>query len=176
MSNEEKKNEHAEVVAGQEVPEADHEQAALKAVEIAQKEILYIRAEFDNYKKRILKEQEQAIRFANKNLIAELLNVVDFFDRALSHAEKLKTRNDGELSNFVSGVEMTRHELVQLLGRFGVEFVGEVGEKFDPEKHEAISQQVVHDKDADTVIEVLQKGCLLQGKLLKPARVVVSQQ
>ncbi len=167
---------HADVTpVTPEAEEANHEAEALKAMEIAQKEILYIRAEFENYRKRIQKEQETAIRFANKNLIADLLNLSDFFDRAVEHGGTLKQKNDADVNNFINGVEMTRNELLQLMQRSGVEFVGTAGEKFDPEKHEAISQITVADKEADTVIQVVQKGCKLHGKLIKPARVVVSQ-
>ncbi|NDG28456.1 MAG: nucleotide exchange factor GrpE, partial [Proteobacteria bacterium] len=169
-----------DLTPGKEVPSANHEKAALDALElakkeaeIAQKEMLYVRAEFDNYRKRILKEQEQAIKFANKNLITELLVVFDYFDRAIQHSKILKAMADPEVSNFVSGVEMSQHEFIQLLGRFGVELIGTIGEKFDPERHEAISQREVDTDAADTVLEVFQKGSLLNGRLLKPAKVVV---
>ena len=68
---------------------------------------------------------------------------------------------------------MTRSELVQLLTRFGVELIGEPGENFDPLKHEAISEIEDKEKVGNTIFSVLQKGCMLHGKLLKPARVVV---
>lgn len=155
-------------------PSGDQE-AALKAVEIAQKEILYIRAEFENYKKRIAREQEQAIRFANKMLVADLLTLLDLFDRAVSHGQTLKGKNDADINNFINGVEMTRHELTQLMQRNGVEFVGDIGEKFDPEKHEAIAQQDAETGEPDTVVQVLQKGCKLHGKLIKPAKVAVGK-
>jgi len=171
-----------DLTPGKEVPSANHEKAALDALElakkeaeIAQKEMLYVRAEFDNYRKRILKEQEQAIKFANKNLITELLVVFDYFDRAIQHSKILKAKADPEVSNFVSGVEMSQHEFIQLLGRFGVELIGTIGEKFDPERHEAISQREVDTDAADTVLEVFQKGSLLNGRLLKPAKVVVGK-
>ncbi|NDC24815.1 MAG: nucleotide exchange factor GrpE [Proteobacteria bacterium] len=171
-----------DLTPGKEVPSANHEKAALDALElakkeaeIAQKEMLYVRAEFDNYRKRILKEQEQAIKFANKNLITELLVVFDYFDRAIQHSKILKAMADPEVSNFVSGVEMSQHEFIQLLGRFGVELIGTIGEKFDPERHEAISQREVDTDAADTVLEVFQKGSLLNGRLLKPAKVVVGK-
>lgn len=163
---------HSDITAGNPVPDTDHESAALKAVEIAQKEILYIRAEFENYKKRIVREQEQAIRFGNKMLIADMLTVFDLLERATQHAQSLKSKNDADVNNFISGVEMTANELAQLMQRNGVEFVGTVGEAFDPEKHEAISQEGT---DPDTVVQVLQKGCRLHGKLLKPAKVVVGK-
>lgn len=157
---------------GEAPQENANDKAALQAVELAQKEILYMRAEFENYKKRIQREQEQSIKFANKAIVIDLLGIVDLLDRAIVHGQPLKTASeDGK--NFVSGVEMTRHELSQMLQRFGVEFVGVAGEDFSPELHEAVTAAPGEGKEI--VAEVLQKGCKLQGKLLKPARVVVGR-
>jgi molecular chaperone GrpE len=149
---------------------------AKKQAEDAKKEVLYVKAEFENYRKRILKEQEQAIKFANKNLISELVGIIDYFDRAIQHSKVLKAKEDPEISNFVSGVEMSQHEFVQLLTRFGVEFVGKVGESFDPEKHEAVGSREVEKTQVDTVLEVFQRGSLLNGRLIKPAKVVVGKE
>lgn len=151
-------------------------EAAKQETEKAQKEVLYIKAEFDNYRKRMIKEQEQAIKFANKNLISDLLNIVDYLDRAIQHSKVLKSKGDSEVSNFVSGVEMSQHEFLQLLSRHGVEFVGQTGETFDPEKHEAIGQKEVEKESVDKVVEVLQKGSRLNGRLIKPAKVIVGKQ
>lgn len=145
-----------------------------------QKEMLYLRAEFENYKRRILREQDTAIKFANEKLLGEILSVVDLFDRAMGSAKPLKAKAEGspvatDVNNFVMGIEMTQRELANVLGRFGVEFTGAQGEKFDPSRHEAISELETTADKVGTVLEVLQKGCLLQGRLLKPARVVVGK-
>ena len=99
----------------------------------------------------------------------------EVFERAIEHGKTLTSKGDSDVINYVSGVEMTHNELAQLMQRSGVEFVGVAGEAFDPERHEAITQEVSADHPADTVLRVLQKGCKLQGKLLKPARVIVSK-
>jgi molecular chaperone GrpE len=166
-------NSHGEVVANGQPQEVDPQKAAIEAAQKAEKEILYIRAEFDNYKKRLIKEQETAIKMANKNMINELMSVLDLFEHAIAHSSKIKAKGDSDVTNFVTGIEMTRSELTQLMNRFGVELVGKVGEEFDPEKHEAISEIEAKDQPANTVFSVVQKGCMLHGKLLKPARVVV---
>ncbi len=171
--NTENDNSEVEVLAPDLVKEIDHEKAAIEAVHRAEKEILYVRAEFDNYKKRLLKDQEISIKMANRGLITELLSVLDFFEHAVVHSSKLKDKGDSDVTNFVTGIEMTRSELVQLLTRFGVELIGEPGENFDPLKHEAISEIEDKEKVGNTIFSVLQKGCMLHGKLLKPARVVV---
>jgi molecular chaperone GrpE len=147
-------------------------------LELIQKELLYLRAEFDNYKKRMLRDQEQAIRFANEKLIKDLIGVIDHLERGVSHGKDLQTKgqtSEKDFSNFVNGVEMTQRELSQLLARFGVEFIGNPGEPFDPAKHEAISQQECPPEKDNTVLHVLQKGCLLHGRLLAPAKVVVAK-
>jgi len=164
---------HHEIVAEGNAQEVDHQQAAIDAAKKAEQEILYIRAEFDNYKKRLLKEQDTAIKMANKSMISDLISVVDLFEHAIAHSGKLKAKEDADTTNFVTGIEMTRSELIQTLSKFGVELVGQVGETFDPLKHEAISEIESQAQQANTVASVVQKGCLLHGKLLKPARVVI---
>ena len=144
-------------------------------LEKARKEMLYLRADFENSRKRMAKEQEQSIRFGQEKLIKELLHVVDIFERALVHAAPLKAKDDKELNGFVTGIEMTHAEFVQLLTRSGVELVGQVGEKFDPVKHEAISDRPAMSGEEGTVVEVLEKGSLLHGRLLKPAKVIVGK-
>jgi molecular chaperone GrpE len=163
---------HEQIIPESEPTEIDHQKAALAAAQRAEKEILYIRAEFDNYKKRLLKDQEQAIKMANKGLVTELLSVLDLFEHAIAHSEKIKSKGDKEVNNFVTGIEMTRSELTQLMQRFGVELIGVTGEVFDPSKHEAISE-VQAQGTPNTILNVVQRGCLLHGKLLKPARVTV---
>jgi len=182
MENNENKNpthkdseieENNELVAEGEAQEVDHQKAAIEAAQKAEKEILYIRAEFENYKKRLNKDQETAIKMANKNLISELVSVLDLFEHAIAHSSKLKNKGDQDVTNFVTGIEMTRAELSQLLNRFGVELIGQVGESFDPNKHEAISEVESEEQKPNSISSVIQKGCMLHGKLLKPARVVV---
>jgi molecular chaperone GrpE len=134
-------------------------------------EMMYLRAEFENAKRRLLRDQDNAIRFANEKVFSELLSVVDLFDRALASSGPLK--ENAESKSFVTGIELTHHELVQILERFGVELTGTVGEKFDPSRHEAISQMPGEAAQVDKVVAVAQKGCLYQGRLLKPAKVVV---
>ena len=171
-NSQEPRSQH-EVVSEGEAKEIDHQKAAVEAAQKAEKEILYMRAEFDNYKKRLLKDQEAAIKMANKNMVTDLVAVLDLFEHAIAHSGKLKEKGDNEVSTFVTGIEMTRSELIQLLQRSGVDLIGQVGEQFDPLKHEAISEIESQAQAKNTVFSVVQKGCMLHGKLLKPARVVV---
>ena len=150
---------------------------------VLEKEMLYLRAEFDNYKKRLIREQEQAIRFSNERLVRELLGTVDLLERAIRLIPPLRSlRPAAEMVSFLDGIEMTQKELVQALGRCGVEFCGQVGEAFDPARHEAVGQVPMEEESAvgspetvlpETIVEVHEKGCSLNGRLIKPARVTV---
>jgi molecular chaperone GrpE len=148
------------------------------AFETVQKDLLYLLAEFDNYKKRMLREQDQSIKFANERLIKEIIGVVDLLDRGVASGKDLQSKgktSEKDFTTLLSGVEMTQRELSKLLATFGVEFIGVPGEPFDPARHEAISQQESPEAKDDTVLHVLQKGCLLHGRLLAPAKVVVAK-
>jgi molecular chaperone GrpE len=178
-TNEKKETPVPETPAKSPVNEEAAAAAAESEKDALQNEILYLRAEFDNYKKRILREQDQSIKFGNEKLIRELLGIVDLLERGLSHGKELVAKATSqhleEVKLFLSGIEMTGKELSQLLVRFGVEFIGTVGEKFDPSKHDAISQVEAEPDQVGTVIQVAQKGCSLHGRLLIPAKVVVGK-
>lgn len=160
-------------------PETDKaaETGEQSQLEAAQQELLYARADLENTRKRLLREQEQAIRFANERLIGELLSVVDLFELALTSSQGLRDRKDDkEIQNYLTGIEMTHHQFVQTLERMGAEMIGKPGEKFDPSKHEAVSQVSVQDPASiGTILKVVNRGCLLHGRLLKPAKVVVAE-
>lgn len=168
---------------GGSIPENDNvvemknpEVEALKeALEKAKADVLYQRADFENSRKRLIKEQDQAIKFANEKIILEVAGIVDLLGRALSHSGSLKTRTDDkEVTNFLMGIELTQKEFISLLGRFGVEFFGSKGEVFNPAKHEAMSQLDAASAEQDeTIAEVVAQGALLNGRLLKPAQVIV---
>ncbi len=148
-------------------PEAESPESKLRS------EMLYLRAEFENTKRRLLREQESSIRFANDRMVGELLNVVDMFERALQSGSALKSHESEEVKSFAKGIEMTHRELVHLFTRFGAELIGQVGEKFNPAQHEAVAQGPAEPDLVDCVTAVAQRGCVLHGRLLKPAKVVV---
>ncbi len=172
MSAEEDKNEEIFEPSQEDTTEANKSSSEEREKKLRD-EMLYLRAEFENSKRRLIREQENAIRFANEKIISELVGIVDLFDRALGSTGKLKVNASDEVKAVLTGVEMTQRELTLLLNRFGVEFTGAVGEKFDPNRHEAVAQSPGTEEQVDTVLAVVQKGCTLQGRLLKPAKVVV---
>ncbi len=127
-------------------------------------------AEMDNFKKRLTREKEDFCKFANEGLLADLLPVLDNMDLALEHGAKVDACKD-----FVMGVDMTRKIFLDILSRQGLTPVGEIGEPFNPEKHEAIAHEERDDMEPELVCSVLQRGYLLKDRLLRPAKVTVSR-
>ena len=142
-------------------------------IEALKDRYLRMAAEYENQRRRMLREQQESAQFANENLIKELLATVDNLDRALGHARSGEggTFNPEKL---VEGVELTRRSLLNTLERNGVERIEAVGAKFDPRLHEAMRQIPTADQEPNTIVEVYQVGYLLKGRLLRPAMVAVA--
>ncbi|MGE5305723.1 MAG: nucleotide exchange factor GrpE [Alphaproteobacteria bacterium] len=128
-------------------------------------------AELENFKKRTVREREEAIRFANEALIKDLLPVVDNLERAVAHAQ-----GGGNGKPLVEGVEMVIRGLLDVLIKYGVTQIDAMGQPFDPVKHEAIAQVESENHEPNTVIEEHHKGYLFHSRLLRPALVSVSKQ
>lgn len=133
---------------------------------------LYMRAyaEMENVKRRGIKEREELRKYANESLIKELLAVIDNLQKAISHA-----RNDENPSGLVEGLELTLDGLMKTLEKAGLKEVEADGKPFDPNFHEAISQQQDEKTPPGHVVTEFQRGYLLNGRLIRPAMVVVSQ-
>jgi molecular chaperone GrpE len=133
---------------------------------------LYLRsqAELENIKKRFKKEKEGLIKFANDSLIKQLLPVVDNLEKALAHSE-----GNVSVDAVREGVELTIKELMSTLKNAGVEAVMAVGQPFDPNFHEAMFEKEDDSVEPGTVLEELQRGYLLNQRLLRPAMVSISK-
>jgi len=131
---------------------------------------LRVSADFENYKKRVTKEKSDLIRYGNDELIKELLPVIDNLERALSHADA-----EGNEEGIKSGLEMTLQQFLGVLQRFGCTPVCAEGECFDPNRHEAIMEQVSGECEPGHVVSELQKGYLLNDRLVRPAKVIVAK-
>ena len=130
---------------------------------------LRIQAEFENFQKRMGKERIEFLNFANQALIYELLNIIDNFERAVAAADKT---NDHKLLH--QGVEMILKDMHNLLKEKGLSKIESVGQAFDPNKHEAISQEESGQQPDHTIIEELQTGYMINGRVVRPAKVKVS--
>ncbi len=131
--------------------------------------VLRERAEIENQRKRLQRDLEQARKFANEKLLNELLPVLDNLQRALD-ADK------GGASTLRSGVELTAKELLRVAQAHGIVVVDPLGQPFDPERHQAMSMVETAEHAPDTVVVVLQKGYVLNDRLLRPALVNVATQ
>ncbi|MGR6981666.1 nucleotide exchange factor GrpE [Testudinibacter sp. P27/CKL/0425] len=129
------------------------------------------RAEVDNIRRRAEQDVEKAHNFALEKFSKELLDVIDNLERAL----EAKPQTDDESSKAVfDGVELTYKSLISTVNKFGVEAVGVIGEAFNPELHQAISMQPVEGFSTNQITQVLQKGYLLNGRVIRPAMVMVA--
>ena len=168
-------DELAEEIDGSEAAEdtaGDSDDAAQKLAELNDK-YLRLAAEFDNFRRRTLKERQDLLNYATENLIKELLSTVDNLERALGHASQ-QEQEGSEGEKLKEGVELTYRSLLQALEQAGVRAVEAAGQSFDPKLHEALRQVPSDEHEPGTVIEVYQKGYLLKDRLLRPALVAVS--
>ena len=133
---------------------------------------LRAQAEIQNMRRRAEQEVEKAHKFALEKFSKELLTVVDNLERGLAALDKAVS--DETTQALVDGVEMTHKEFISTLAKFGVQAVVAVGEVFNPELHQAISMQPAEGIDANHISQVLQKGYTLQGRVLRPAMVMVA--
>lgn len=130
--------------------------------------LLRLKADFENYKKRMIKEQSFAVKYAAENIIHRLLPIVDDLDRALIAINK-----ELEPTKVIEGVKLTHQEIKKLLNEHLVHEINPVGEIFNPEEHEAMMTVCSNEHDEDAIVEVLQKGYKLDGKVVRPARVSI---
>ena len=129
-----------------------------------------MKADFENFKKRAQRERSEFIKFANEELIKELLPVLDNFRRAVNHAEEITDANA-----FREGIKLIEKDFEEVLKKRGLARLEVVGTNFDPEIHEAIMLKETEDYSDETIIEEIQVGYKLGERLLRPARVVVSK-
>ena len=131
---------------------------------------LRLAAELENLKKRQERELSEVRQFANENLIRELLPVLDNLERALEHG-----RQSEAPEVLMEGLDLVNQDFLKVLGRFGITPIDSVGERFDPAYHHAVMEEEAPEVDDQTVLKELQKGYILQNRLLRPAMVVVSR-
>jgi len=130
-----------------------------------------LQAEFDNYRKRMLREQTARMASASRALVSKLLPVLDNFELAISHAEQSRDFDRGMLK----GIEMVYGELQDVLRGEGLSRIEAEGKPFDPERHEAVVAVEEEGAEPGTVVDVVRAGYELQGKVLRPAMVKVAR-
>lgn len=131
---------------------------------------LRTRAELENMQKRATRDVEQAHKYALEQFSKALLPVVDSLERGLEATET----GDQSVDSIRQGMELTLKLTLDTLKKFSIEQLDPTGQPFDPSHHEAMTMQPSPDVAANTVMQVIQKGYLLHGRLLRPAQVIVS--
>ena len=126
-------------------------------------------ADFENYKKRCAREKEEAIKYANTGLLEKLVSIVDHFELGLEAA-----RGEGEKSPIYSGMSLVLKQLQDFLAENGLQPIEAVGQKFDPNLHEAIARELSNDVPEGAVIRQTRRGYRFKDRLLRPSTVVVS--
>lgn len=168
----EKKDQVAEEQVGEEKDDDLMARLAETEKEAAENYDKYLRAvaELENYKKRAAKEKADAIAYGNETLIRDALPILDSLDRASEHA-----CNSTDLGAFKEGFKLVKEQLLGCLGKHGVEKIEAVGADFDPYLHDALLQVESEENKDSKVVEEFEKGYLLRGRLLKPAKVSVGR-
>ena len=152
-------------------PEAQLE--ALRAeLDQGQDRFMRLQAEFENFRRRSLKERQESLQYGHQNLVKDLLAAVDNLERALGHSAEDAS---ADVESVVQGIELVKRELLGALGKHGVKVIEPLKEAFDPTYHEAMGQLPHASLAPNTVVEVLQKGYMINDRMLRPARVLVAR-
>ncbi len=171
-SNENNENENKAEDAGDEVAELGKKIESLeKELENSKKEYLFLMAEFDNFRKRTLKEKSEIIKNGAENAMRDLLPVIDDFERALKAIDE-----NGELESLKQGVDLIYSKFMKYLERNGVKPIDSTGKEFDTELHEAVTTFPAADESQKgKIVDTVQTGYTLNDKVLRHAKVVVGQ-
>jgi molecular chaperone GrpE len=128
-------------------------------------------ADMDNYRKRMDREKENLVKYGNERLLNDLLQVVDNFDRT---TDMLKGDQDPKVKNIVAGLQMVSKQMLDTLAKHGLQPIDAIGKDFDPNYHEAMAQEYAEGKKPNEVIKEFQKGYILNGRVIRAAKVVVA--
>ncbi len=150
---------------------AENDQFKIDKEELVNK-VKLAQAELINYRKRKDEETASILKYANEDIIKELINVKDNFERALQVKEDALT---DELNKFLSGFKLMYDELSNILVKYGVEEINRVGKIFDPKEEQALLTDSLPDHEDEEVLEVLLKGYKLKDRVIRPASVKINQ-
>jgi len=177
----EEQNEAVEAEAEEASTEAEpatEEQSEVEALQAklkeSQEQALRAQAEMQNVRRRAEIDVEKAHKFALEKFVKELLPVADSLEKAVESTEGQKESSE-VVTSIREGVEMTLDLFKKSLGKFNVEELNPVGEPFDPQQHEAMSMVPAPDAEPNSVVNVVQKGYLLNGRVVRPAMVIVAR-
>jgi len=131
----------------------------------------YVAAELDNAHKRFEREKENIHKYGNEKILSDLIDVTDTFDRTVN---MLRFDEDQKVKNLVFGLDMIQKQFLDTLSKHGLTGIESLGKEFDPNFHEAMAQEYEEGKKPNEVIKELQKGFVLNGRVLRASKVIVS--
>jgi molecular chaperone GrpE len=132
--------------------------------------ILRKQADFENFRKRVIKEKEETVKYANTNLLLDLINIIDDFERAIN-----STADSKDFETFYKGIELIEKQFSSMLEKkWNLVKFGSGGDKFDPEKHEAFMKEEKEGITEPVVAEIFQYGYMLNGRVVRHAKIKVS--
>jgi molecular chaperone GrpE len=155
-----------EVKPSAEETKADTEEQSFK------EKFYYLAAEHDNFKKRYEREKVNILKFGLESVLKDLVEVVDNFERTVS---ALKNDQDDKVKNIVTGINMVRDQFLDVLKKQGLSQIDAKDKDFDPNYHEALTSVEAAGKKSNVVVDEFQKGYILNGRLLRASKVVVSK-
>ena len=180
IENEDRLEEEAEEIRREtaegspEVAEHDRVADLQRQLEEANSKALYAAAEIQNVRRRLESEKQQAANYATTQFARDMLAIKDHLERALNAVTE-ELRGDKVASNFLAGIESTARELEQVFTRHGITRVDAMGEALDPHKHQAMMEVPTADAEPGTIVQEMQPGYMLKGRLLRPALVGVAR-
>lgn len=161
--------------------EIEPESEVLDELEVAQEElarqkdqVLRIAAEFENYKKRMTREKNTAMKYAGEPILREILPTIDNLERAIAQGVAENVEAEQALSSLLEGVQLTLKNLLTSLGKFEVTAIDSVGKPFDPVNQEALTMETSETVPANHVLKEFEKGYQYKDRLLRAAKVIVS--
>ncbi|MBM9511350.1 nucleotide exchange factor GrpE [Desulfogranum marinum] len=143
-------------------------------LEAAEDKLLRVAAEFENFKKRIEREQSKLMKYAGENILRELLTTLDNLDRAIDQGKADADDASAKLESMLEGLDLTQKGLVGTLEKFGVEPLDAVGQEFNPDEQDALTMENSSEVPANHVLREFAKGYRFKDRVLRHAQVVVS--
>ncbi|KPJ98823.1 MAG: hypothetical protein AMJ60_07030 [Desulfobacterales bacterium SG8_35] len=143
---------------------------AMNKLQESEERVLRLAADFENTKKRLEREREISLKYAEENILKELLPGIDNIERAMDQGKEANS-----IDSLLEGVELTRNGLLATLEKYGVKAIESVGQPFDPNIHEAVAMEATGEMEPNMVLREFQKGYTYRERLLRPSKVIVSK-
>lgn len=150
----------------------DHGHDEIKDTENFKDKYYYVIAEMQNMQKRFDREKQNLLKYGSENILSDIVEVVDNFERTLSF---ISGSDDKNIQNIAVGIEMIQKQLLETLEKHGLKQLRAMGESFDPNYHEAMATEQAEGKKDEEIIKVHQNGYMLNDRLVRPAKVVIAK-